>query len=68
MSLLIQKHIIKSINRMCTHSKNKKDSNASKKVPNTNNTNKKVNITNKKVNNTNNANKKITSANSASKK
>ena len=78
MLLLIRKHIIKSINRMRTHTKIKKNNNTNKKVtnannvnkkvPGTNNANKKVTITNKKVTNTNNTNKKITTANKASKK
>ena len=78
MLLLIRKHIIKSINRVRTHSKNIKDNNtnkkvtsannANKKVPSTNNANKKATITNKKVTNNNNTNKKITTANNASKK
>ena len=61
MLLLMRKHIIKSINRLRTHSKNKKGNNANKKVPNTNNANKKItsaNNANKKVINTNNTNKK----------
>ena len=64
MLLLIRKHIIKSINRMRTHTKIKKDNNANKKVPSTNN----VNITNKKVTNTNNVNKKVSDTNNANKK
>ena len=81
MLLLIRKHIIKSINRMCPNSKNKKDNNAnkkitsannaSKKVPGTNNANKKVastNNANKKVPDTNNTNKKVINANNANKK
>ena len=64
MLLLIRKHIIKSINRMCTHTKNKEDNNPNKNVPSTNN----VNITNKKVTNTNNVNKKVSDTNNANKK
>ena len=59
--LLIRKHIIKSVNRMHKHSKNKKDKNTNKKVTSANNASKKVpgtNNTNKKVSSTNNANKK----------
>ena len=66
MLLLIRKHIIKSINRMHTHSKNKKDNNTNKKVTSANNASKKVpgtNNTNKKVPSTNNANKKVTITN-----
>ena len=66
MLLLIRKHIIKSINRMYTHSKNKKDNNTNKNVTSANNANKKVpgtNNTNKKVPSTNNANKKVTITN-----
>ena len=61
MLLLICKHIIKSINRMRTHSKNKKDNNANIKVTSANN----ANNANKKVPSTNNANKKVTSTNNA---
>ena len=66
MLLLMRKHIIKSIKRMRTHRKNKKDNNANKKVTNANNANKKVpgtNNANKKVPSTNNANKKVTITN-----
>ena len=66
MLLLIRKHIIKSINRMHTHSKNKKDNNTNKKVTSVNNANKKItnaNNASKKVTNTNNVNKKVINAN-----
>ena len=63
MLLLIRKHIIKSRNRTCTHTKIEKNNNTNKKVTNANNVNKKVpgtNNANKKVPDTNNANKKVT--------
>ena len=71
MLLLIRKHIIKSINRMRTHSKNKNDNNTNQKVTSTNNASKKVpatNNANKKVPGTNDANKKVPSTNNANKK
>ena len=71
MLLLIRKHIIKSINRMRTHSKSKNDNNTNQKVTSTNNASKKVpatNNANKKVPGINNANKKVPSTNNANKK
>ena len=71
MLILIRNHILKSINRMYMHSKNKKGNNANKKLTTNNNANKKLTNTNnasKKVSSTNNASKKVTSTNNASKK